>query len=374
MNKTIIIFLGCVLGGLVAVQSAQAASPTLFIRDFTNQNQGSTNPGNTLRLEASNITASAQICQNDNSAGYSCTPIPANEISNNTWASATFSASCGNHMYQIRQSDGQYSNAIDYTVWNCPNPTTSMVVLAPTAGTYYTGQPVEIRYCAYNISANFPGGYAYIYLANQNDQNRILISNSQSGVAPCESGGGAVFTWTIGSQVSPGSYTFKVEYRDIYGNTTIQPGTSAPVTIIGLSTPTPVYNPNCLIWPRTEIIRQTKLYSISEICDGDLIRANGDIAVYIVKIQNGKYFIRRFFGPQIFRAYPHLGFSKVKVVTPETLSQFTPSVFVKLQSSATIMGFVDVVPGVSARLTPTISYVDPDAVYIINSAEYRLYR
>ena len=141
--------------------------------------------------------------------------------------------------------------------------------------------------------------------------------------------------------------------------------------------PTPVpptYSP-CSVWPRTEIINQNRIYSFGEICDGDLIRAQGDIAVYIVKISNGKYFIRRFFGPQIFKAYGHLSFAKVKNVAPSTLALFSNSPYLKLHGTSDVRLLADIIPGVSGRLYAVSSNgVDQDSIFIINDAEYRLYR
>ena len=143
------------------------------------------------------------------------------------------------------------------------------------------------------------------------------------------------------------------------------------------STPMPTITPYnlCSVWPRQEIIDPNKIYTISEICDGDLIRAQGDIAVYIVKIKNNKRFIRRFFGPQIFKAYGHLNFSKVKNVSKETLSLFSNSPYVKLHNMNDVKWLGDVVPGMSAKLyRTTASEIDDDSVFIVNDAEYKLYR
>lgn len=241
----------------------------------------------------------------------------------------------------------------------------------------------------------------FVTPADNDIGNQVLISyatpqyNGPSGPGV---GGAATYDyyagmwkWTLPTTLSVGSYNLEIiawcsqgggrcEWQ--YGaNNQVQ--TKLPFRIFSdlwpspsyspTPLPTPAYNPNCLIWPRTEIVSQAKIYSLNEICDGDLIRAQGDIAVYIVKISNGKYFMRRFFGPQIFKAYGHLSFAKVKNVTPQTLSIFTDSPYLRLVDNDVVLMLSDIIPGISARLYYAQSGVDPDSIFVISYGEYNLY-
>jgi hypothetical protein len=141
-------------------------------------------------------------------------------------------------------------------------------------------------------------------------------------------------------------------------------------------TPTPSPTPT----PTPAPISPTKLYTLSEIYDGDLIRGQGDIAVWIVKIVGEKRYKRWLFGPQIFRAYGHLGFDKVKNVSKETLNKFDTSNLIRKYDDAKVYELTDFIPGKSAtrRWIPTLEIFlqrgfDFDSVYIVNQKEFDLY-
>ena len=119
---------------------------------------------------------------------------------------------------------------------------------------------------------------------------------------------------------------------------------------------------------------------LSEINDGDLIRGQGDIAVWIVKIVGEKRYKRWLFGPQIFKAYGHLGFNKVKNVSKETLNKFDTSNLIRKFDDTKVYELTDFVPGKSAarRWIQTSEIFlqrgfDFDSVYIINAGEFNLY-
>lgn len=117
-----------------------------------------------------------------------------------------------------------------------------------------------------------------------------------------------------------------------------------------------------------------------EINDGDLIRGQGDIAVWIVKIVGEKRYKRWLFGPQIFTAYGHLGFHRVKNISKETLNKFDTSNLIRKFDEARVYELTDFVPGVRAvrRWVPTVEIFlqrgfDFDSVYIVNQREHDLY-
>ncbi|MBI2670273.1 MAG: hypothetical protein HYX20_03980 [Candidatus Yanofskybacteria bacterium] len=130
----------------------------------------------------------------------------------------------------------------------------------------------------------------------------------------------------------------------------------------------------------TPPINQARLYSLSEIYDGDLIRGQGDIAVWIIKIVGEKRYKRWLFGPQIFNAYGHLSFDKVKNVSKVTLNNFDTSNLIRKFDDEKVYELTDFVPGKSAtrRWIQTLEIFlqrgfDFDAVYIVNQREFDLY-
>jgi len=68
------------------------------------------------------------------------------------------------------------------------------------------------------------------------------------------------------------------------------------------------------------------------IIDGDLIRAQGGVDVYIVKIISGKQFKRLILNPEIFNQYGHLKWENIKEVTQSELDQYTVSDLVRAVS------------------------------------------
>lgn len=150
--------------------------------------------------------------------------------------------------------------------------------------------------------------------------------------------------------------------------------TSTPTPIPSI-TPTPTSVPTF-----TPTIDQGRIYSLAEIFDGDLIRGQGDIAVWIVKIVGEKRYKRWLFGPQIFDAYGHLGFNKVKNISKVTLNNFDTSNLIRKFDEAKVYELTDFVPGVRAirRWVPTVEIFlqrgfDFDSVYIVNQREFDLY-
>ncbi len=106
--------------------------------------------------------------------------------------------------------------------------------------------------------------------------------------------------------------------------------------------------------------------------DGSLIRANNDFKVYIVK---GR-FRRHILDAKIFSFYPHLGFEKVNVVSPEAVAAYEESFWVRADGDPKVYE----VNGDKSRhwLNMTAEEFTTsgrvwDAVYIINKVERDFY-
>ena len=124
-----------------------------------------------------------------------------------------------------------------------------------------------------------------------------------------------------------------------------------------------------------------KVYTTNEIHDGDIIRGESDIAVWIIKVVGEKKFKRWLFGPQLFKIYGHLGFNKVKNVTKVTLSQFDTTNLIRKDGDEKVYELTDYIPGVQAikRWVPSYEVFlkrgfDKDAIYTVNDGEFALYK
>ena len=67
----------------------------------------------------------------------------------------------------------------------------------------------------------------------------------------------------------------------------------------------------------------------SNIIDGDLVKTADNPDVYIVKLINGKRFVRLILNPAIFDSYGHLHWDNIKTITPAELSAYTTSNLVR---------------------------------------------
>ncbi|MBI2624124.1 hypothetical protein HYW67_01360 [Candidatus Parcubacteria bacterium] len=122
--------------------------------------------------------------------------------------------------------------------------------------------------------------------------------------------------------------------------------------------------------------------SAQTIVDGDLIRASNDFKVYIVKTVGAEKFRRWFVGPQMFNFYLHLGFSKVKVVSPETLASYEESWLTRAAGDTKVY-WVDPATaqagvGATKRWVTTAEEFASrgykwNAVYVVNTAERDFY-
>lgn len=117
----------------------------------------------------------------------------------------------------------------------------------------------------------------------------------------------------------------------------------------------------------------------SFIPDGGLIRAFGDIDVYIVKYVGTKKFKRLILSPSVFQSYRHLRWQDIYVVTPQVRDSFVTSTLVRAAGDPRV--FVLYPNGdaglkrwiVTAEMFVAYGF-DWDAVYEINAYDRDSYR
>lgn len=164
-----------------------------------------------------------------------------------------------------------------------------------------------------------------------------------------------------------------VEVVPLSGGTRICSGETTP-------TPTPTGAPPAGPSSSMPEREAPRLSPAGEIRDGELIREEGATAVWIVKIEGENKYRRWLFGPQVFTAYGHLSFDRVKNVSADTLAGFTTSNLIKKVDDQKIYELSGFVPGVIAVRRWIVSEEifrqrghDFSAVYIINEKEFNLY-
>ena len=118
---------------------------------------------------------------------------------------------------------------------------------------------------------------------------------------------------------------------------------------------------------------QTDLFaSEGSIPDGALIRASGDVDVYVVKYVQDKKFKRLILSPGVFNNYGHLRWEDVREVTPATRDNFTTSSFVRSVGDVRVFilypnGDIGEKRWVPSSEIFTAYGFDWDAIYEINS-------
>jgi len=110
------------------------------------------------------------------------------------------------------------------------------------------------------------------------------------------------------------------------------------------------------------------------IVDGDLIRANGGIDVYIVKIVGAKKFKRLILNPDIFNQYGHLKWENIKDVDSSVLDEYTTSTLVRADGDTKVYrlipnGDVGEKKWVESLDCFNSKGYDWDSVYTINNFE-----
>lgn len=113
------------------------------------------------------------------------------------------------------------------------------------------------------------------------------------------------------------------------------------------------------------------------IPEGGMIRAKGDIDVYIVKYSHGKRFKRLILSPSVFKSYGHLKWADVKDVERAVLDSYATSAYAYVAGDSTIWRLEPKGDNGMRRnfLAPGISSwgYDPDGVYEINATDRNSY-
>jgi len=294
---------------------------------------------------------------------------------------------------------GNYSFTILPSLSSTPTPTLTptlmpcassgagpaVTVLSPNGSeTFELGEHIQIRWKRNWLPCDSNGDVRIFY--NTGGLNQELTGGFSQGVYGYanDNYGFAVDTKLLGLG---NNFKIVVTSRGFSGSSTSSlSDESDGIFSIILSTPTqtvyptPTISPIPTNFPRSPV-NPNKTYQLDEIYDGDIIRGQGDIAVWIVKVVGEKRFKRWLFGPQIFQAYGHLGFNKVKNVSKETLSHFDSVVLIRKDDDQKVYELTDYIPGVSAtrRWVPSAEIFlqrgfDFDSIYIVNEKEYNFYK
>lgn len=119
----------------------------------------------------------------------------------------------------------------------------------------------------------------------------------------------------------------------------------------------------------------------SEIVDGDLIQAYGDIDVYIIKIVGQKRFKRLILNPEVFESYGYLKWSDIKIVSRPTFALYQVSNIVQeinpdgsIANERLYQLFPDGDIGIKRQIELTFDEFiqasgDSDSVYYVNNIE-----
>lgn len=84
-----------------------------------------------------------------------------------------------------------------------------------------------------------------------------------------------------------------------------------------------------ITWLLSGFIFTVRAIEISDIKDGDLIRAIDGFDVWIVKYVNGKKFKRLILNPEVFNMYGHLRWEDIKDVDSSIVDSFIESTLVR---------------------------------------------
>jgi hypothetical protein len=108
------------------------------------------------------------------------------------------------------------------------------------------------------------------------------------------------------------------------------------------------------------------------IVDGSIVRAFGDIDVYIIKLKNGKAFKRLVLSPSVFRSYGHLKWENIIIVDAAVLDDYTTSNLVYVAGSSKIWLLEP--QGDTGKKSVFTGTYDPDSVYEVNATDLASYK
>ncbi len=163
----------------------------------------------------------------------------------------------------------------------------------------------------------------------------------------------------------------------IYGNAVTLPGVT-PTPSASVS-PSPSASPTPSISVSPTPNPEQAAAELASLKDGDIVKANGNSAVFVIKIVGAKRFKRWMIAPTVLGAYG-IPLSRIQMVQQTTLDQFPTSFLMRRFGNAKVYELWDIVEGKtgSRRWIPTVAdflgrKFDFDAVFTINDREYSLY-
>ncbi|MBX4211187.1 MAG: hypothetical protein KW806_00080 [Candidatus Yanofskybacteria bacterium] len=159
----------------------------------------------------------------------------------------------------------------------------------------------------------------------------------------------------------------------MYGNAMTLPGATPTLTITPSPRPSPTPTPLGTPIPAPLPSAQFK--------DGELVRIDGTNPVWLMKVINGKVFRRWIISPRVLAAYPHLAGQTIRVINKTDLDPVPVSSLIRLSGSPRVYQLSNIQEGVTATRQWIQTYnaftrlgLDMDAVYIVNSLEFPVYR
>jgi DNA-binding beta-propeller fold protein YncE len=227
-------------------------------------------------------------------------------------------------------------------------------------------------------------GVAYSQaLVTEGDQGTVTYSLVSGALPP-----GLVLGSVSGTPTTPGTYNFTVRATDTISGIgafsddqtytiTVAAGSGGGGGVPASSPPTPTPLIDAGVQPLDPSVVAMAQFDLRE---GDVIRAAGDIDVYIV---NNAGYKRLFVNPTIFELYGHLGWGRIKTVSPAGRDAFrTSGLFRNCQTDDLKVYGLQVTSEDSAVLRwvntsgATAAVEDPDffkKVFCINTSEQGLY-
>jgi len=235
----------------------------------------------------------------------------------------------------VTKGDGTGSVCADNTI-----PGTTFVTLSTTADTYTVAPSAS--YCS-QLCGTIPGAVTYNAYptcgAASCKSGYTLSGSGASGTCNASGGGGIVGGSGI---ISGGGTTLTPTYSD---GSLLRASNSNHVYLLSggqkrLIPTAEVFIGNGYSWASIKVVDPNVLSQYTEgsnvlmaatadIPEGGLIRANGEVDVYIVKYVGVKKFKRLILSPSVFNSYSHLKWSDIKDVDKSVLDSFTTSDLVR---------------------------------------------
>ncbi len=240
------------------------------------------------------------------------------------------------YTYTIQSTD-QAGNRAEYTstFQTLANSGVLITIVSPNGGETLTiGQP-------YNITWTTSGIVPNIRIILQDASNTFLtIADNISNTG--------TYSWTLSSSLQAGQYKINIWGGTDVNNPVVTDVSNNYFNIVQASTAT--------------------------IPEGGLIRAIGDIDVWIVKYVGAKKFKRLILSPSVFNSYGHLKWSDIKDVDQSTVNSFTTSDLVRaVNDTAVYMLYPAGDTGEKRWVTTAEAFTrmsfDWDSIYQINQVD-----